>query len=143
MSLQTASRVLPSISADACTAPTPTKTAANQYEIAHTGPHNYSVSGGGAEFDIDGYQGTTIVEAKHVGDVKSSPYVPGSSCYEPVRTKALNDARDELQRVRTIIRSGETPFNSIEIITTTPESKALFERMLKESGVRGTVRLAI
>ena len=28
-------------------AQTPTKTAANQYEIAHTGPHNYTISGGG------------------------------------------------------------------------------------------------
>lgn len=123
--------------------PTPSKTAANQYEIAHTGPQNYNVSGGGAKFDVDGYRGTTILEAKHVGDVKSSPYVPGSSCYEPVRSKALNDVRGELRRVRTIIRSGETPFKSIEIITNTPESKALFEGMLKEAGVPGTVRLAI
>ncbi|MBI3836670.1 MAG: hypothetical protein HY288_01885 [Planctomycetia bacterium] len=122
---------------------TPSKTPANRYEIAHTGPHNYTVSGGGTKFDIDGYQGTTILEAKHVGDVKSSPYVLGSSCYEPVRTKALNDVRDELRRVRSIIRSGETPFKSIEIITNTPESKALFEGMLKEAGVPGIVRLAI
>ena len=123
--------------------PTPTKSAANQYEIAHTGPHKYTVSGGGTKLDIDGYQGTTILETKHVGDVKSSPYVLGSSCYEPVRTNALNDARDEFQRARTIIRSGETPFKSFEIITNTPESKVLFERMLKEMAVPGTVRLAI
>jgi len=31
----------------------------------------------------------------------------------------------------------------MEIITNTPESKALFEGMLKEMGVPGTVRLAI
>jgi hypothetical protein len=123
--------------------PTPTKTAANQYEIAHTGPHNYTISGGGTKFDIDGYQGTTILEAKHVGDVKSSPYVPGSSCYGPVRTNALDKVRNELQRARTIIRSGETPFKSIEIITNTPESKALFEGMLKEMEVPGKVRLAV
>ena len=45
--------------------------------------------------------------------------------------------------MRKIIRSGQTPFKAVEIITNTPESKALFERMLKESGVPGTVRLAI
>jgi hypothetical protein len=122
---------------------TPTKSAANQYEIAHTGPHNYTISGGGAKFDIDGYRGTAILEAKHVADIRSSPYVPGSSCYEAVREKALNKVRDELRRARAIIRSGETPFKSVEIITNTPESKALFEGMLNEASVPGTVRLAI
>jgi hypothetical protein len=123
--------------------PTPTKTAFNQYEIAHTGPYNYKVSGGGAKFEIDGYRGTTILEAKHVGDFESSPYVPGSSCPEAVRKNILGKTQKELAEVRTIIRSGETPFKSIEIITNTPESKALFEGMLKEAGVPGTVRLAI
>jgi hypothetical protein len=60
-----------------------------------------------------------------------------------IRAKILNDERKKLQKVRTIIRSGETPFKSIELITNTPESKALFEGLLKEVGVPGTVRLAI
>jgi hypothetical protein len=123
--------------------PTPTKTAFNQYEIAHTGPYNYKVSGGGAKFEIDGYRGTTILEAKHVGDFESSPYVPGSSCPEAVRKNILGKTQKELAELRTIIRSGETPFKSVEIITNTAESKALFEGMLKEAGVPGTVRLAI
>jgi hypothetical protein len=123
--------------------PTPTTTAFNQYEIAHTGPHNYVIFGGGAQFEIDGYQGTTILEAKHAGDLKSSPYIPGSSCAEAVRNHILEDVRDELRRTRTIIQSGETPFKSIEIITNTPQSKALFEGILKEVGVPGSVRLAI
>ncbi len=55
----------------------------------------------------------------------------------------LDDARHELRRAWTIICSGETPFKSIEIITNTPESKALFEAMLKEIGIPGTVRLAV
>jgi hypothetical protein len=55
----------------------------------------------------------------------------------------LNDEREKLERLRTIIRSGETPFKSIEIITNTPESKALFEGLLKDVGIPGTVRLAI
>ena len=123
--------------------PTPARTAANWYEIAHTGPHNYRVSGGGAKFDIDGYEGTTILEAKHAGDVESSPYIPGSSCPDTVRASILDKTRKELETMRTIIRSGETPFKAVEIITNTPDSKVLFERMLKESGVPGTVRLAI
>jgi hypothetical protein len=124
-------------------ASTPTKTAANQYEIAHAGPHNYDISGGGVDLEIDGYRGTTILEAKHAGDVKSSPYIPDSSCPDGVRASILNKTRKQLDKMRSIIRSGETPFKSIEIITNTPESKALFESMLKEVGVPGTVRLAI
>lgn len=123
--------------------PTPTRTAANQYEIAHTGPYNYAIAGGGETFRIDGYRGITILEAKHVGDVKSSPFIPGTSCPPKVRAKILNDEREKLLRVRTILRSGETPFKSIEIITNTPESKILFEGMLKEAGLQGTVRIAI
>ncbi|MGQ0635097.1 MAG: hypothetical protein ACT4QC_10830, partial [Planctomycetaceae bacterium] len=122
---------------------TPTRTAANRYEIAHTGPYNYTVSGGGAEFEIDGYRGTTILEAKHVGNLKSSPYLPGSRMPRFVREKILDKPRNEMRRLQQIIRSGETPFKSVEIITNTPESKALFESLLKEFGVPGKVRLAI
>lgn len=122
---------------------TPTKTAANRYEIAHTGRYNYTVSGGGAQFDIDGYRGTTILEAKHVGNLKSSPYLPGSDIPESVRTKILEPTRDELRRLRTIISSRETPFKSVEIITNTKESKELFEGLLKEFEIPGEVRIAI
>src|SRR5262249_44814030 len=52
--------------------PTPTRTPAYRYEIAHTGSHNYEISGGGEKFQIDGYDGTTILDAKHAGDLKSS-----------------------------------------------------------------------
>ena len=99
------------------------------------------VSGGGESFDIDGYQGGTILEAKHVGKANDSPYIPGSSCPEPVRRKILAKAREELRKVRTIIESGSTPFKSLEVITNSPEAKRLFETMLKESRVPGIVRL--
>jgi hypothetical protein len=120
---------------------TPSKSAANQYEIKHTGPYNYTVSGGGAKFDIDGYRGSTILEAKHVGNAKSSPYVPGSSCPDEVRDEILKGARNGLTKIRTIIDSGSTPFRSVEVITNSPGSKKLFEGLLKELRVPGTVRL--
>jgi hypothetical protein len=122
---------------------TPTRTAANRYEIAQAGPYNYEVSVRGFHAEIDGYRGTTILEAKHVGYVKSSPYVPGSRCPNSTRRKVVRKLGDQLTRLRRIIRSGETPFKSVEIITNTPESKAFFERMLNVFEVPGTVRLAI
>lgn len=122
---------------------TPTKSAANQYEIAHTGPDNYKVSGGGVSAEIDGYRGTTILETKHVGKPKSSPYIRGSRFPNAFRPKVINRIRKQLMRMRQIIRSGETPFKSVEIITNTPESKAFFERMLKLFEIPGTVRIVI
>ena len=120
---------------------TPTRTAADRYEIKHTGPYNYTVSGGRAKFYIDGYRGSTILEAKYVGKPKRSPFVPGSSSYEKVRAKVLKDTREELKKVRTIFESGATPFKSVEIITNSAKSKKLFEGLLRESHVRGTVRI--
>jgi hypothetical protein len=121
---------------------TPTGKPADLYEIKHAGPYNYELSGGGVKFEIDGYRGSTILEAKHVDKPNSSPYVPGSTCPAPVRASILADTRDRLKKAATIIRSGSTPFKSIEIVTNTPESKALFEKMLREIGLPGTVRVA-
>lgn len=120
---------------------TPTTTAANQYEIKHTGAYNYTVSGGGAKFDIDGYRSSTILDTKHVGNPRKSPYVPGSSCPEAVRSKILNETRDELVRARKIFESGSTPFKSIEIITNSPDAKRFFEGLLKEMRVPGSVQV--
>ena len=121
---------------------TPTKSAANQYEIKHTGPYNYTVSGGGTTFDIDGYRGSTILEAKHVGKQNVSPFVPGSSIRDDIRDVILNKVRRDLMRIRTIIKSGASPFKSVEIVTNSPEAKKAFEAMLEELGVPGIVRLA-
>ncbi len=120
---------------------TPNRTAANQYEIKHTGPYNHTVSGGGEELDIDGYFGTTILEAKYVEKPSISPYVTGSSIPAQIRETILAKPRDEIRRAKIIIESGDTPFRRIEIITNTPESKATFEKLLNEYGVPGTVRL--
>ena len=111
-----------------------------RYEIKHAGPCNYTVSGGGATFDIDGYRGSTIIEAKQVGDLKSSRSVPRSSCPESVRTQALNGTREQLHRIPTIIKCGSRPLKPVEIITNFPGSKMLFERFLTEARVPGTVR---
>jgi hypothetical protein len=120
---------------------TPTKTPANQYEIEHTGSYNYTISGGGETFDIDGYRGETILEAKHVGKPKESPFVPGSSCPEHVREEIVAQIRDELRRARAIIESDATPFMSLEVITNSEEAKVFFEGLLDEMRVPGTVQL--
>jgi hypothetical protein len=121
--------------------PSLTATAANKYEIEQTGPYNYNISGGGAKFEIDGYRASTVLESKHVGNPQNSPYVPGSSCPDKVRAEILDRTRNALRRARTIIKSGSTPFKSVEIITNSPEAKTFFEGLLKELDISGTVTL--
>ena len=53
----------------------------------------------------------------------------------------LKKVRRDLTKVRTIIKSGETPFKSVEIVTNSPEAKSAFEALLKELSVPGKVRL--
>lgn len=90
---------------------------------------------------MDGYRGNTILEAKCVEKPLESPYVPGSSCYERVRERVLNDVRDELRRIRIIIDSKSTPFERIEFITNSPEAKKLFEQLLREFQLPGEVQI--
>lgn len=120
---------------------TPTNTPANRYEIKYTGPENYVVSGGGKKAEIDGYDGTTILEAKHVEKSSISPYIPTSNIPQQIRDSILAEIRDQMNRLKAIIESGETPFQRVEIITNTEESKAFFQGMLRECGVPGSVRL--
>ena len=73
---------------------------ADRYEIKHTGPYNYKVSAGDVDLRIDGYRGSTILEAKHVDKPHSSPYVPGSSCPKTVRASVLEGTRKELRKAQ-------------------------------------------
>ena len=92
-------------------------------------------------FDIDGFRGTTILEAKFINKPLTSPFVPGLSIPDSIRAEIMKKVRDELKRVSTVIKSEATPFKSLEIITNSPEAKTNFESMLKELSVPGTVRL--
>jgi len=53
----------------------------------------------------------------------------------------LMGEREKLAKVGVIIKSKETPFDSIQIITNTQESKAFFEGLLQELNLPGTVLL--
>jgi hypothetical protein len=55
--------------------------------------------------------------------------------------QAIDEVRDELRRLKAILDSGDTPFDSVEVITNSPEAKRLFEDLLKEASLPGSVRL--
>ena len=120
---------------------TPTKTAANQFEIRHTGNRNYTVQGGGEALDIDGYRGTTILEAKHVGKPGRSPFVPGSAAPDFIRQGILDQVDDELRRMGKILDDPSNPFDAVEVITNDPRAAELFGEMMKARGLRPNVKV--
>lgn len=66
------------------------------FEVEQTGPYNYRVQGGGTAIDIDGYNGTTMLDAKFVEKPAISPYVEESSVPDFLRTKILKEQQSKL-----------------------------------------------
>ena len=120
---------------------TPSRTAADRYEILHTGGKNYTIEGGGVRVNIDGYRGHTILEAKHVGSPGRSPYVPGSDVPEFVRGSVLESLQQELRRLNSVIRDPRTPFRNIEVITNSEPASQLFSVMMRRLRVPGRARV--
>jgi hypothetical protein len=124
------------------TKPTPNRTPADRFEIKHTGPVNYRLTGGGDSVWTDGFRPSdgTALEAKHVGNPQRSPYVDGSTLPEPVRAAIQADLENELQRYGAVIRS-DPHVRQLEIITNEPRAVPKFEQLMQRLGVPGQVRL--
>jgi hypothetical protein len=120
---------------------TPSRTAADLFEIKHTGPTNYAATGGDKIVNIDGfsYRHRAITETKYVGSPATSPYVPGSSIPDAVRRSILGKTRNEFEQLGAVIADPSTPFNSVRVITNTSASQTYFRSLLNEVGVAGTV----
>jgi hypothetical protein len=124
------------------TKPTPNRTPADRFEIEHTGPVNYRLTGGGESVWTDGFRASdgTALEAKHVGNPQRSPYVDGSTLPEPVRAAIQADLENELQRYGAVIRS-DPHVRQLEIITNEPRAVPKFEELMQRLGLPGQVRL--
>lgn len=77
---------------------TSTGSNAGLFEVEQTGPLNYRATGGGTAIDVDGYEGTTLLDAKYVGSPRGSPYVDGSKVPSFIRDKILQQQQYEFQR---------------------------------------------
>jgi hypothetical protein len=124
------------------TKPTPNRTPADRFEIKHTGPVNYRLTGGGESVWTDGFRPSdgTALEAKHVGNPQRSPYVDGSTLPEPVRAAIQADLENELERYGAVIRS-DPHVRQLEIITNESRAVPKFEQLMQRLGVPGQVRL--
>jgi hypothetical protein len=114
---------------------------AAQYQLKYAGPEEVTVSGGGVEVRADGVRVSDahLLEVKHVASPGSSPYVPGSSCPEPIRLRVREDLIQQLHRYAAIIRDPATPAVGLELITNDTRAAAFLEGLLADTGVQGTV----
>jgi len=118
---------------------TPTSTVAGAYEAAHTGPVNYLLKGGGAEFWADGIEGNVILEAKCVTDAARSPFIKGSNIPAFLRDKIVGEVEDEFRRMAKIIKDSNNPLKSVRVITNNTEAKTFFEELMKRLEIVGEV----
>lgn len=79
------------------------------FDVEQTGPLNYRVRGGGTAIDVDGYEGTALLDAKYVGNPGRSPYVDGSNVPSLLRAKILQQQVYEFQRYQAVINDPAVP----------------------------------
>ncbi|WP_145263121.1 restriction endonuclease fold toxin-2 domain-containing protein [Planctomycetes bacterium Pan216] len=109
------------------------------YQIRKAGPKERLVRGGGTKVWVDGLDGTTIIEAKHVNKPKISPYIPYSEAFEMVRGKVLGGTESELVRMKAAILDESTPLVRVVLKTNINEAKPVFDRLFSELAIPGEV----
>ncbi|NUT54579.1 MAG: hypothetical protein HOQ03_01170, partial [Thermoleophilia bacterium] len=121
--------------------PNRTDTDAFRYEAEYAGPRNYRLGKGPNAVMADGFRISdgAAVEAKHVGKPDTSPFIPGSKCYPPVREKALGEFYSELRRYKAVIDDPGTPVKGLEIMTNDERAAEFFVDALRRYGVPGRV----
>ena len=114
--------------------PTRTDTEAGLYEVRQTGPHNYTMHGGGDSIDADGFRSSDAIalDAKHVGSPDSSPYVPDSKVPDFLKAKIRGDTAHEIERYAKVVQDPSNPVRGLEIITNDPRAVPYFEDILSE-----------
>ncbi|HYV50144.1 MAG TPA: restriction endonuclease fold toxin-2 domain-containing protein [Myxococcaceae bacterium] len=80
-----------------------------------------------------------LLEAKYVGDVERSPFVPGSKLPPDVRAQVRVRELAQLKRYAAVIRDPSTPAVGLEIITNEPGAVGYFEELMQEAEVPGRV----
>jgi len=118
---------------------TPTATAADLFEVEQTGLYNYRVVGGGVTIDIDGFRGSTILEAKYVGNANRSPYLSGSKAPDFLRDKILRQQEYEFQRFKAVIDDPTVPFSRLDVLTNDAVALPYFRALLNTYNIPGTV----
>ena len=114
-----------------------------RYQAQVAGTTEYHIWGGGEAVWADGLvpAADTAVDAKYVGDVGSSPFVPGSSLPAPVRAKIHAKELWQFQRYGLVLNDTCVPPKALNVITNRAEAVPYFQQLLVASGTPGSVRV--
>src|SRR5262249_10229487 len=110
-----------------------------QFQRRYAGQTERRIEGSGERFWADGVEGDTIVETKLVKDPLSSPFIPGSTIPQVIRTKILAEVENEFRRMAEIIKDGSNPLRRVEVITNDAGAAAYFEGLLAKFKILGRV----
>lgn len=120
---------------------TPVGRRSGLFEVDQTGAFNYRIRGGGTQFDIDGWEGRTIIEMKFVDNPERSPYVPGSKAPDFLRVEVEEKLRGEFERLAKILADPAVPFRAVAVRTNADGARTLFESLMREYNVPGRVEV--
>ncbi|MFF5160042.1 DUF6531 domain-containing protein [Streptomyces sp. NPDC000348] len=118
--------------------------AARAYQIRHCGPTEYRATGGGEVVWADGIDSNTaeLLDAKHVGKPKASPFIPTSGMPPFIRDKIVADLDDEFRRYGAVINDPNTPVTGLRVITNHSDAVPFFQGLMQQHGVPGRVVVA-
>jgi hypothetical protein len=120
---------------------TPSSRPANLFEIEQTGNLNFTVPGGGTKIDIDGFKGTTILEAKFIDKPGRSPFIEDSKLPPFLREKILKEQRHEFERLNAVIKDPKVPFNQLEVRINDQKGVPFFQSLIDEFQIPGQVKV--
>jgi hypothetical protein len=106
------------------------------YQIRQAGPSEYNAVGGGVDIWADGIrvEDCTFIEAKHVSNPGSSPYIPGSAFPEFLQGDIALQITDEVFRYTAIINDPSSPMTGLEIVTNEVDAVPYFQGFLTGAG---------
>ena len=116
-----------------------------QYQIAQAGENELRIGTGGNEIWADGLRvnastnTVTALEAKFVGDIDRSPYIPGSNAPDFLRDRVLISLNDELTRYASAINDVNNPVKELEMITNNVDAAAYFRGLMQQHSIPGRV----
>jgi len=102
---------------------TPTGKASGRFEVIHAGPTNYRVpiphssQTSKRALDIDGFDGTTVLEVKFLGNRARSPRLEGSAAPKFLKQIMRDQDADEFFRIRLLLNDPGNPFTNARVIT--------------------------
>ena len=105
------------------------------------GPVEYLFKGGGEQVQADGpiTSDGLVLDAKHVGKPKKSPFIQTSGMKYNIRQWINEDLEEEFQRYAAVIADPNTPIVGLKVITNDRRAVAYFLGLMKKYGIPGRI----